>query len=75
MRELRNNTLDLQAKDDSALRCLPFQRYSRNPIAEKILLAVGVGWGGTSLEMQGYKWKLGPCRQICIQSPDEIVTS
>ena len=26
-----------QAKDDSALRCLPFQRYSRNPIPERVL--------------------------------------
>jgi hypothetical protein len=36
MRELMNTKLDFQAKDDSALRCLPFQRYSRNPIPERV---------------------------------------
>lgn len=75
MRELINTTLDLQAKDDSALRCLPFQRYSRNPIPERVRLAVGVGWGGAPLEMPGCTWKVGMCASFVNQSPDEIVTS
>jgi hypothetical protein len=55
--------MPLQAKDDSALRCLPFQRYSRNPIPERVLSSCrcGLGLGEEPLEMPGCKWKLGMC--------------
>jgi len=52
---LINTTLDLQAKDDSAVRCLPFQRYSGNHFKEVFFLAVGVDRGGAPLEMPDCK--------------------
>jgi hypothetical protein len=51
----------LQVKDDSALRCLPFWRHSRNPIPERVLIRCRRGLGRKPLEMPGCKWKLGMC--------------
>jgi len=48
MRELINTTLDLQAKDDWALRCLPFRGYSRNPIPERVLFSCRCWLGRSS---------------------------
>lgn len=47
-----NTTLDLQAKDDSALRCLPFQSTAENPIPDRVLSAVGMAWGGARRQEQ-----------------------
>lgn len=52
IRELMNTTLDLQAKDDSALRCLPFQSTAENPIPDRVLSAVGMAWGGARRQEQ-----------------------
>lgn len=68
MGELINTTLDLQAKDDSALRCLPFQRYSRNLIPERGLFCCSRELGRSPsrdarLQVEaGSKWTL--CKSV-----------
>lgn len=71
MRELIDTTLDLQAKDDSALRCLPFQRYSGNPIPGRVLFSCRRGLGRSSSRDARLQVEAGNVWTLCksVSSP------